>query len=202
MPFSKMRFLKLELNKKIKFIKKINRGKLPKGEALRKIPLIPDDSPEFEQLETADQIVQIFKKIKCAELRLKVIVFNHSYEEDCTMLIKSGKKLLSIIKLFMQSKNFKKWLEYILAYGNYMNGITARGGAYAFKLDTLNKLTETKSNDGSKSLLQYIIEAMGSSEKDFELLNFHFELGILDSGKLKNFKFLIINFFIILPPLI
>ncbi len=162
---------------------KFNSGKLPKGEALRKIPLIPDDNPEFDELEIADQIVQIFKKIKCSELRLKVMVFFHSYEEDCTLLIKSGKKLLSIIKFFTQSKNFRRWLEYILAYGNYMNGVSNRGGAYAFKLDTLNKLTETKSNDGTKSLLQFIIESMGSNDKDFELLNFHFELDILDSGK-------------------
>jgi len=150
---------------------------------MKKIPLIPDDSPEFEQLETADQIVQIFKKIICSELRLKVMIFWHSYEEDCTVLIKSGKKLLSIIKFFMQSKNFRRWLEYILAYGNYMNGISARGGAYGFKLDTLPKLTETKSNDGTKSLLQYIIETMGNSEKDFELLNLHFEMEILNGGK-------------------
>lgn len=160
---------------------------------MRKIPLIPDDSPEFEQLEAADQIVQIFKKIKCSELRLKVMVFYHSYEEDCTLLIKSGKKLLSIIKFFMQSKTFRRWLEYILAYGNYMNGISARGGAYAFKLDTLNKLTETKSNDGSKSLLQYIIEAIGNNEKDFDLLNFHFELDILDSGILDSIGLFIIR---------
>lgn len=149
---------------------------------MRKIPLIADDSPEFEQLETADQIVQIFKKIKCSQLRLQVMAFSHSYKEDCTMIIKSAKKLLNVIKFFTQSKNFKRWLEYILAYGNYMNGISARGGAYAFKLDTLNKIIETKSNDGSKTLLQYIIEAMGNNEKDFELLNFHFELDILDSS--------------------
>lgn len=112
------------------------------------------------------------------------MIFSQSYEEDCTTVIKGGKKLISIIKFFSQSKNFRRWLEYILAYGNYMNGINARGGAYGFKLDTLLKLSETKSNDGSKSLLQYIIETMGNSEKDFELLNFHFELDILDSGKI------------------
>jgi hypothetical protein len=177
---------------------------------MRKIPLIADDSPEFDDLETADQIVQTFKKIKCAELRLKVMSFSHTYEEDCQSLSKSGKKLLNIIKFFMQSKNFRKWLQYILAYGNYMNGISVRGGAYAFKLDSINKLSETKSNDGSKSLLLYIIEAIGSNENDFNLLNFHFELDILDSGK-KIFCFILyiiflrknfVNFYVMVPAVL
>lgn len=165
------------------FIQKF-RSKLPKEKAMKEIPLIPDDSPEFDELEVADQIVQTFKKIKCADLRLKVMLFSIIYEEDSLLLIKMGKKILHAIKFFSQSKNFKRWLEYILAYGNYLNGITPKGGAYAFKFDAFTKVVDFKSNDNSKSLLQYIIESMGNSERDFELLNFHFELDILDGSNL------------------
>jgi hypothetical protein len=134
-------------------------------------------------LEFADQIIQIFKKIKCSDLRLKVMSFSLSYENDFHFLMKMGKKILNVIKFFFQSQSFKKWLEYILAHGNYLNGITNRGGAYAFRLDTFSKLVEMKSNDGSKSLLQFIIESIVNNEADFEILNFHFELDILDGGK-------------------
>lgn len=167
---------------------------MPKGEELKKIPLIPDDSEEFEKLEFADQIVQIFKKIKCADLRLKVMSFSLSYEEDIHSFLKMGKKIFNIIKLFSNSKIFKRWLEYILAYGNYLNGVSNRGGAYAFRLDTFNKLIEMKSNDGSKSLLQFIVESIGTNETDFELLNFHFELEILDGGKEKFVKKKLLSF--------
>lgn len=108
--------------------------------------------------------------------------FSLSFKDDCKIYVKMAKKILNIINLFTESKSFKRWLEYILAYGNYINGISNRGGIYAFKFDTFLKLSETKSNDGSKSLLQFIVEAMGNNEKDFELLNFHFELDIIDGG--------------------
>ena len=45
---------------------------------------------------------------------------------------------------------------YFLAVGNYMNGSTARGGAFGFKLDTLRKMAETKSADRSTTLLHFI----------------------------------------------
>jgi len=51
------------------------------------------------------------------------------------------------------STNFKKILEAILAIGNYMNGSTARGGAYGFKLDALTKLHTIRSVDPKITLV-------------------------------------------------
>lgn len=147
------------------------------------IPLIPDNSEEFEQLETADQIVQIFKKIKCADLRLQVMSFSFTYEDECKKLLKMAKKILKIFEIFSHSKSFRRWLEYILAYGNYLNGVSAKGGAYAFKLDTFNKITEIKSNENGKSLLQFIIEAICKNDKDYEILNFNYDIESLEGSK-------------------
>lgn len=35
-----------------------------------------------------------------------------------------------------------------------------RGGAFGFKLETLNKLTELKSNDNKKTLILFIVESV------------------------------------------
>ena len=43
----------------------------------------------------------------------------------------------------------------MLAYGNYMNS-QRRGGAYGFKLQTLDVLTDAKSTDKKITLLHYI----------------------------------------------
>lgn len=48
-------------------------------------------------------------------------------------------------------------MEYALAAGNYMNGQSARGGAYGFKFDMLEKLADIKTTDNKSSLLMFII---------------------------------------------
>lgn len=54
-----------------------------------------------------------------------------------------------------------KVLQIVLAYGNYLNGNTARGGAFAFKLDSLLKLMDVASTvDQKTSGLHYIVEIM------------------------------------------
>ena len=48
----------------------------------------------------------------------------------------------------------------VLALGNHLNGSTARGGAYGFKLNTLTKLINTKTTDNKMNLLHYLIEIL------------------------------------------
>lgn len=48
-------------------------------------------------------------------------------------------------------------MQYVLAVGNYLNGQSARGGAYGFKMDMLEKIAEVKSTDNKKNLLMYVI---------------------------------------------
>lgn len=38
-------------------------------------------------------------------------------------------------------------LEYVLAIGNYLNGNTSRGGAWAFEISSLEKLNDLKASD-------------------------------------------------------
>jgi len=52
-----------------------------------------------------------------------------------------------------------------------MNGRTARGGAYGFKLSTLTKLADTKTTDNKKNLLQWIVEVLDRKESDMLLLS-------------------------------
>ena len=117
------------------------------------------------------------------------MVFETTYKEECHEFCKASKKILNIIKFFSQNKVFKRWLEYILKFGNYLNGISIRGGAYAFKLDTLIKLVELKSNDNSKNLLQFIIETIANSKEDVDLLKFNFDLESIEGGIIKILKF-------------
>ena len=54
------------------------------------------------------------------------------------------------------SRALKAVLETTLALGNFLNGSSAKGGAWGFKIDSLNKLIGTKTVDGSSTLLHYL----------------------------------------------
>lgn len=49
-------------------------------------------------------------------------------------------------------------LEVALAISNYLNGTSIKGGAWGFKLDTLDRFEEVKSNDNKTNAGCYIIK--------------------------------------------
>lgn len=55
------------------------------------------------------------------------------------------KAIVEASKELQGSKRIRKVLEMILAFGNYMNK-GARGNAYGFRLQSLNKISDTKSS--------------------------------------------------------
>jgi len=62
------------------------------------------------------------------------------------------------------SRLFLKLLEAVLKTGNRMNSGTYRGGAQAFKLDTLLKLADVKGTDGKTTLLHFVVQEIIRSE--------------------------------------
>ncbi|KAK2180878.1 hypothetical protein NP493_421g02041 [Ridgeia piscesae] len=67
----------------------------------------------------------------------------------------------------------------ILAFGNYMNS-AKRGGVYGFKLQSLNMLLDTKSNDKKMTLLHFIVITV--QDKFPDLANFETELSYIEKA--------------------
>ena len=58
------------------------------------------------------------------------------------------------------SRRFKRVLEIVLAFGNYMNR-GQRGNASGFRISSINKIIDTKSSvDRKITLLHYLIETI------------------------------------------
>lgn len=63
-------------------------------------------------------------------------------------------------KQIIRSKQLKKLLEIVLAFGNFMNR-GQRGNAGGFKLNSLNKIIDTKSSlNRNVTLLNYLLETL------------------------------------------
>eukprot|EP01132_Coremiostelium_polycephalum_P006035 gene6035-7519_t len=138
------------------------------------IEVLKEYNGDVSLLGAAEQYMLTIMDIPKLEVRLKSHLFKLKFEdivEDILPDIKAVKHASHEIK---NSKRLHEILKMVLAIGNYVNGSTTRGGAYGFKLETLSKMRDAKSNDGRLSLLHYLAKTI--QDKSQDLWNFGSEL--------------------------
>lgn len=119
---------------------------------------------EMTQLGQAEQFLKIIIDIPYIFQRLETLLLMASLTEEATGVEQSFKTLEAACHELRHSRLFKKLLEAVLKTGNRMNDGTFRGGAQAFKLDTLLKLADVKGVDGKTTLLHFVVQEIVRSE--------------------------------------
>lgn len=91
-------------------------------------------------------------------LRLKVQAFEtlRRFPTQVAALEPQLHDLQSALEEVQGSAKWKSIILYVLAIGNYINGSSNRGNAMGFRLDSLNKLRDTKTSDNQSNLLAYL----------------------------------------------
>ncbi|EFA84011.1 actin binding protein [Heterostelium album PN500] len=138
------------------------------------IDALKDFQGDVTLLGAAEQYMLQIMNIPKLEAKLKAHLFKlklPSLLEDLTPDIRAVRHASMEVK---QSKKLQEIMRYLLGVGNYINGSTTRGGAFGFKLDTLNKLRDAKSNDGRMSLIHYMAKLI--QDKNADLWNYTSEL--------------------------
>lgn len=120
----------------------------------------------------------------CYEKRLMCLIskkrFKPAIDELREIILNLDKARIELL----ESDKFRDILELILAIGNYMNtGI--RGNASGFQLGSINKLVDTKSTDGTTTLLNFIVSIMDNQFR--ELLNLSDDLKHVELASKINF---------------
>ena len=130
------------------------------------LPIMPTDTEINEvkkfngdpsELANSDQLVLLISDLVGFKERIKSIIFKNKYKKQINLLNNDADSFYDAFDFLKSDENLKEWFEIILAFGNFMNGGSFRGGAYGFKLDCLKILNEVKSKDNKTTLLQYII---------------------------------------------
>ncbi|KAJ8611740.1 hypothetical protein CTAYLR_009513 [Chrysophaeum taylorii] len=103
--------------------------------------------------------------------RLECMVFKHKLDTTCQSLDDKLNVVTKACERVSRSERLAKLLEVVLKLGNYLNGGTARGGVYGFKLDALPKLATVKSLDNQKTLMNWLVA--WCEAKDPSLVGFH-----------------------------
>nr|XP_045088424.1 LOW QUALITY PROTEIN: formin-like protein 18 [Aegilops tauschii subsp. strangulata] len=119
---------------------------------------------EMSQLGQAEQFLKTIIDIPYIFQRLETLLLMASLTEEATSVEQSFKTLEVACDELRHSRLFKKLLEAVLKTGNRMNDGTFRGGAQAFKLDTLLKLADVKGLDGKTTLLHFVVQEIIRSE--------------------------------------
>lgn len=94
------------------------------------------------------------------------MMFTFTNEE---MIGELSSKISQVENTYENIKNnekFKSLLEIVLAAGNYLNGTSARGGAFGFTIDSLSKIADMRGQDGKTTLFDYIISYAEKTKPD------------------------------------
>nr|GEX87707.1 formin-like protein 11 [Tanacetum cinerariifolium] len=113
---------------------------------------------------SAEAFVASILAIPYAFPRIEALLYRETFEDEVTHLRKTFSMVQEACKELKSSRLFLKLLEAVLKTGNRMNVGTIRGGAKAFKLDTLLKLSDVKGTDGKTTLLHFVVQEIVRSE--------------------------------------
>jgi hypothetical protein len=92
--------------------------------------------------------------------RLQAFQFKLEFIPKKADIKPSLEHVLSALNELENSQKFKNILEIVLAMGNMINGGTRRGEAYGFKLSSIRQLTDLRTTDNKRTLLQFLIETL------------------------------------------
>nr|XP_026239425.1 disheveled-associated activator of morphogenesis 2 isoform X2 [Urocitellus parryii] len=138
------------------------------------VDLLEEHKHELERMARADRFLYEMSRIDHYQQRLQALFFKKKFQDRLTEAKPKVEAILLASRELTRSKRLKQMLEVVLAIGNFMNK-GQRGGAYGFRVASLNKIADTKSSiDRNISLLHYLIMIL---EKHFpDILNMPLEL--------------------------
>ncbi|XAR68075.1 hypothetical protein NMG60_11003076, partial [Bertholletia excelsa] len=119
---------------------------------------------DLSLLAPVERFLKVMIDIPFAYKRLESLLFIGSFQEEVSSTKESFQTLEVACTELRKSRLFLKLLEAVLKLGNRMNDGTYRGGAQAFKLDTLLKLSDVKGTDGKTTLLHFVVQEIIKSE--------------------------------------
>ncbi|KAJ2713086.1 hypothetical protein H4R19_002425, partial [Coemansia spiralis] len=136
--------------------------------------------PDRKRLAKADRFFLETMKVWRYEQRLRVTMTWSAWPETFRDLQTDIGAVMTAAHAVSTSKHFPQVLEVVLSIGNFMNGSGFRGGAFGFKIASLNRLMDTKADDNKTTLLHFVATTVEECFPD--ALAFLDELRPVDAG--------------------
>ncbi|KAK0597157.1 hypothetical protein LWI29_022315 [Acer saccharum] len=133
-----------------------------------------------ENLGKCEQYFLEQMKVPRVESKLRVFSFKIQFGCQISEFKKNLNAVNSSCEEVRNSLKLKEIMALILQLGNTLNQGTARGSAVGFKLDSLLKLTDTRSSNSKMTLMHYLCKVLAA--KSSSLLDFHQDIVSLESA--------------------
>ncbi|XP_077878152.1 FH2 domain-containing protein 1 isoform X2 [Ictidomys tridecemlineatus] len=140
---------------------------LPELEEVKKLKTFSGD---VSKLSLADSFLHCLIQVPNYSLRIEAMVLKKEFLPSCSSLYTDITILRTATKELMSCEELHSILHLVLQAGNIMNAGRYAGNAVGFKLSSLLKLADTKSNKPGMNLLHFV--AQEAQKKDANLLNF------------------------------
>ena len=110
---------------------------------------------QLRLLHPADRLVVLLMTVPHLKDKVKGMLYMTRYG-DTTDIIRHGlTKIRDGSEAIINAPKFAQLLNVILLFGNYLNATGIKGGAYGFRISSINKLVDTKAADGT-TLLHFV----------------------------------------------
>ncbi|KAL7838810.1 hypothetical protein AOLI_G00272140 [Acnodon oligacanthus] len=129
---------------------------------------------ERSQLEEADLFLLHLVEIPSFRLRLEAMILQEEFDPTVTSVSTSARCLATAATELMSCVELHSILRLVLKAGNYMNAGGFAGNAAGFRISSLLKLADTKSNRPGMNLLHFV--AIEAVKKDPSILSYHLQL--------------------------
>ncbi|XP_048655417.1 inverted formin-2 isoform X3 [Marmota marmota marmota] len=121
---------------------------------------------ERAKLANADQFYVLLLDIPCYQLRLECMLLCEGTAIVLDMVRPKAQLVLAACESLLTSHRLPVFCQLILKIGNFLNYGSHTGDADGFKMSTLLKLTETKSQQNRVTLLHHVLEEVEKSHPD------------------------------------
>ncbi|KAF9956965.1 hypothetical protein BGZ70_009694 [Mortierella alpina] len=115
-------------------------------------------------------------KVDRYQQRLEGLKFKVTFQSLLDGVNESMASITAASKGLKNAKHFKQLLNLILMLGNYMNGGSHNGGAFGFKIASINKLVDTKASNAPNMTLLHFLSNITESTLP-EVLDYQKEIG-------------------------
>ncbi|XP_016075177.1 PREDICTED: inverted formin-2-like [Miniopterus natalensis] len=118
------------------------------------------------KLASADQFYLLLLGIPCYQLRVECMLLCEGTAVVLDMVRPKAQLLLTACESLLTSRQLPVFCQLILRIGNFLNYGSHTGNADGFKISTLLKLTETKSQQSRVTLLHHVLEEVEKTHPD------------------------------------
>ncbi|XP_061190247.1 inverted formin-2-like [Saccostrea echinata] len=136
---------------------------LPKEE---EVNMLEEFEGDKEKLGNAEKFYLKLIELPAYRIRIDGLVLKDEFHVTMDNLLPNINSVVKTCQCLLENESLKVFLRYVLHTGNFMNAGGYAGNAMGFRINSLNKLMDTRANKPRVTLLHYLVEEAEKENKD------------------------------------